>query len=388
MNKRAPATKLAEQRALLDAVDRGILDALRERQAIVDEIAAAKAEGEAALHDPAREEELLEKLDAEAHARGLNRHFVRGLYRQILQHSVRVQQHHLVDLRNPAERAQRKVCVAFQGAEGSYSQMAAEHHFAPWQGQIETHGYESFAAMLEAVRAGTAEYGVLPIENTTAGSINEAYDLLAGTTLSAVGEELLRVEHCLVALPGASLDGIRRVYSHPQALAQCTRFLAGLRDCAVESFTDTAMSVAKVKADGDPRQAAIASERAAAIHGLAVLARNLENQEGNFTRFLVVARQPLKFDERIPCKTSLIFATRHERGALVTCLNLLADRGLSLTKLESRPRPNTPWEYLFYVDFEGNVASEPVQEALERIRAHTSFLKLLGSYPARTTGAA
>lgn len=387
MTKRASASDLGEHRKRLDAVDVTILDALADRQRIVDEIAVLKADGDAALRDPAREEELLTRLEAEAHARGLNRYFVRDLYRRILQHSVRVQQHHLVDLRNPAERAQRKVLVAYQGAEGSYSQIAAEHHFAPWQGQIDTRGHESFAAMLEAVRAGTAEYGMLPVENTTAGSINEAYDLLAGTTLSAVGEELLLVQHCLVALPGASLDGIRRVYSHPQALAQCTRFLSALRECAVESFTDTAMSVAKVKADGDPRQAAIASERAAAIHGLAVLARNVENQQGNFTRFLVVARQPFKFDARIPCKTSLIFATRHERGALVKCLNLLAERGLSLTKLESRPRPNTPWEYLFYVDFEGNVESEPVQEALEAMRAHTSFLKVLGSYPARTTEA-
>lgn len=387
MKKRAPAAGLGDLRTRLDAVDLAILDSLAERQRIVDEIAAFKADGDAALRDPTREAELLTRLDAEAHVRGLNRYFVRDLYRQILRHSVRVQQHHLVDLRNPAERAQRKVRVAFQGAEGSYSQIAAEHHFAPWQGQIETLGYDSFAAMLEAVRAGAAEYGMLPVENTTAGSINDAYDLLAGTTLAVVGEEVLRVEHCLVALPGASIDGIRRVYSHPQALAQCVRFLSGLRDCAVESFTDTAMSVAKVKADGDPTHAAIASERAAAIHGLAVLARNVESQEGNFTRFMVVARQPFKFDTRIPCKTSLIFATRHERGALVQCLNLLADRGLSLTKLESRPRPNTPWEYLFYVDFEGNVESEPVQEALEAMRAHTSFLKVLGSYPARTTEA-
>lgn len=377
--------ELDDLREELDRVDRTMLDALASRQRLVDEIATLKADRADALHDPEREEELLARLDGEASARGLNRHFVRALYRQILQHSVRVQQHHLVDLRNPAERALRKVRVAFQGADGSYSQIAAEQHFAPWQGQIETRGHDSFAAMLEAVRAGAAEYAMLPVENTTAGSINDAYDLLAATTLAVVGEELLRVEHCLVALPGATIDGIRRVYSHPQALAQCTRFLGALRDCHVESFIDTAMSVAKIKAEGDPSQAAVASERAAALHGLTVLARNLENQHGNFTRFMVVARQPFQFDLRIPCKTSLIFATRHERGALVRCLNLLADRGLNLTKLESRPRPNTPWEYLFYVDFEGNLASEPVADAVDQMRVHTSFLKVLGSYPARTT---
>ena len=143
-----------------------------------------------------------------------------------------------------------------------------------------------------------------------------------------------------------------------------------------------------MKQDGDPTQAAIASTRAAAIYGLTPIARNVANQTGNYTRFLVVARKPLHFDERIPCKTSLIFATRHEKGALLECLNALADHGLSLTKLESRPRRNTPWEYLFYVDFEGNVESEETQAALEVLRHKTSFLKVLGSYPARTTEAA
>lgn len=374
-------------RKRLDAVDLKILDALAERLRIVDEVAALKADGNAALRDASREDELLGRLDALAAERGLNRYFVRKLYREILDHSVRVQQHYLVDVRNPAERAHRKVVVAFQGVEGAYSQSAAEQHFAPWQGRIETRGYESFAAMLDAVRSGAAEYGMLPIENTTAGSINEAYDLLAGTTLSAVGEELLLVEHCLAALDDVPVESIRRVCSHPQALAQCSEFLAGLGNCRVEAFADTAASCRKVRDDGDATQAAIASERAAAIHGLHVIARNVANQSGNYTRFLVIAREPLRYDERIACKTSLIFATRHEKGALLQCLNALADQGLSLTKLESRPRRDTPWEYLFYVDFEGNVESEPTQAALEVLRAKTSFLKVLGSYPARTTEA-
>ena len=212
---------------------------------------------------------------------------------------------------------------------------------------------------------------MLPVENTTAGSINEAYDLLAQTSLSVVGEEVLRVEHCLVGLQDATLDDIRRVYSHPQALAQCSNFLSGLHDCAVQAFTDTAMSVQKVRDEKDVHQAAVASERAAALYGLKVLARNVENQKGNFTRFMVVARAPLALDERIACKTSLIFSTRHEQGALVRCLNVIADCGLNLTKLESRPRPNSPFEYLFYVDFEGSLQSEAVQQALEaHARAH------------------
>jgi chorismate mutase/prephenate dehydratase len=238
--------------------------------------------------------------------------------------------------------------------------------------------------MLAAVSSGAADYGMLPVENTTAGSINDAYDLLASTTLSAVGEEVLKVEHCLVALRDVPVEQIAHVYSHPQALAQCSVFLSGLKDCMVEAFTDTAMSVEKVRDEGDPTQAAIASERAASLYGLQVIARDIANQAQNYTRFLVVARKALRFDERIPCKTSLIFSTRHERGALVRCLNLLADRNLNLTKLESRPRLHSPFEYLFYVDFEGNVESEEVQAALEGMREHTSSLKVLGSYPAHS----
>jgi chorismate mutase/prephenate dehydratase len=231
------------------------------------------------------------------------------------------------------------------------------------------------------VASGAADYGMLPVENTTAGSINEAYDLLAQTSLTVVGEEVLRVEHCLVGMPDATLEDIRRVFSHPQALAQCSNFLSGLHDCAVQAFTDTAMSVQKVRDEADVHQAAVASERAATLYGLKILARNVENQKGNFTRFMVVARSPLALDERIVCKTSLIFSTRHEQGALVRCLNVIADCGLNLTKLESRPRPNSPFEYLFYVDFEGSLQSEAVQQALEGMQAHTNYLKVLGSYP-------
>jgi chorismate mutase/prephenate dehydratase len=199
-----------------------------------------------------------------------------------------------------------------------------------------------------------------------------------------IGEEILRVEHCLLALEEMPLTEVRRVYSHPQALAQCSVFLSGLERCTVQAFTDTAMSVKRVRDEGDKSQAAIGSERAALLYGLKVIARNIANQKENFTRFMVISRGVLRYDERIPCKTSLIFSTRHEEGALVRCLNVLADQGLSLTKLESRPRPGSPFEYLFYVDFEGNQESASVQRALAAMRKHTTLLRVLGSYPSRT----
>jgi chorismate mutase / prephenate dehydratase len=373
--------ELDEIRGRIDALDRMLVETLAKRQHAVDELTRLKAAGALALHDPGREDALLARAGELAAQLGLSGYFVRAVYRAILDHSLRRQHQHLIDVHNPVAREKRRAVVSFQGADGAYSQIAAERYFSSWDGEIETRGYGSFLGLLQAVANGAADYGMLPVENTTAGSINEAYDLLAQTSLAVVGEEVLRVEHCLVGMPGAKLAEIRRVYSHPQALAQCSVFLGGLEDCAVQSFTDTAMSVKKVRDEGDASQAAVASERAAALYGLHVLARNIENQKDNYTRFMVVARTPLRLDERIACKTSLIFSTRHEQGALVRCLNVLADQGLNLTKLESRPRPASPFEYIFYVDFEGNVESETVQRALSEMRAHTSSLKVLGSYP-------
>ncbi|MGD8861971.1 MAG: prephenate dehydratase [Myxococcales bacterium] len=373
--------ELDQFRRGLDAVDGKILEAVAERQALIEQVARLKAQNGIELRDLLREEAQLSRLSDMARERGLSAYFVKRLFREILDYSVRQQQQHLVDMHNP-DRIKERVVVAYQGTDGAYSQIAAEQHFGGWAGELACEGHETFAAMLAAVSSGAADYGMLPVENTTAGSINDAYDLLANTTLSAVGEEVLKVEHCLVALRDVPVEQIAHVYSHPQALAQCSVFLSGLKGCMVEAFTDTAMSVEKVRDEGDPTQAAIASERAASLYGLQVIARDIANQAQNYTRFLVVAREALRFDERIPCKTSLIFSTRHERGALVRCLNLLADRNLNLTKLESRPRLHSPFEYLFYVDFEGNLESEEVQAALEGMREHTSSLKVLGSYPA------
>jgi chorismate mutase/prephenate dehydratase len=203
--------------------------------------------------------------------------------------------------------------------------------------------------------------------------------------LALVGEEVVKVDHCLVALEPVPISRIRRIYSHPQALQQCSEFLNSLADCQAQSFSDTAAAARRLREDQDLSEAAIASEEAARLHGLTILKRSIANQKENYTRFVIVARTPVKVDARIPCKTSLVLATRHEEGALLACLNVLASHHLNLTKLESRPRPSTPWEYLFYIDFDGNVADANVEAALRELAGKTSFLKVLGSYPARVT---
>ena len=379
----AAMATLDELRAQLDALDRTIVETVAARQRVIEEVTRLKAAaGELLLRDMQREEQILARLSAIAQQQGLSGSYVRRLFREVLDYSVRSQERYLLEQGNPG-RLDGQLIIAYQGAAGAYSHSAAEQHFAAHRGELECRGYTSFAGLLQAVTNRECDYGMLPVENTLAGSVADAYDQLQHTSLSVVGEELLRVDHCLVGLLDAEVDQIRRVYSHPHALPQCSLYLARLRDCAVEAFTDTAMSVQKVRDERDPSQAAVASERAAQIYGLKVLARNIQNERDNFTRFMVVAREPLALDERMPCKTSLIFSTRHEQGALVRCLNVLSDAGLNLTKLESRPRPSSPFEYVFYVDFEGNLDTAPVQGALAAMREHTSSLKVLGCYPAR-----
>lgn len=377
------AQSLDKLRERLDGIDASILDALANRQTIVSEIGILKASKPGMLRDSQREEDLLTELVKAGRNAGLDPHFVTRLFREIIDHSIRRQEEHLTDRQDPDRRSE-SITVGYQGTDGAYSHLAAQKHFAARDAEVRFEGFGSFREMLEAVHDAAIDYAMLPIDNTTAGSINEAYDLLARMNLALVGEEIGKIDHCLLALESVPLSRIRRIYSHPQALFQCSEFLRGLKHCHVESFEDTALAAQQLRRDQDLSEAAIASEEAARLYDLKILKRDIANQKENYTRFVVVAKEPARFDSRIPCKTSVIFATRHEEGALLSCLNVLALHHLNLTKLESRPRPNMPWEYLFYVDFEGNVSSSQTEEGLRALGSETSFLKILGSYPART----
>jgi chorismate mutase/prephenate dehydratase len=235
--------------------------------------------------------------------------------------------------------------------------------------------------------SGEVGYAFLPVENTTAGSINQTYDLLRQTALAIVGEEVLHVHHRLLGLAGAEVEKLRRVLSHPQALAQCSRFLGSLVDVELVAFVDTAAAAREVSRSDDLSQAAIASAEAGEIYGLTVLHDGIADQEENWTRFVVISGLEIELDPRIPAKTSLVFTTPHREGALAHCLHLLAKHGVNLTKLESRPVPRRPWEYLFYVDIEGSVATDNTAMAIAELRRECPYLRVLGSYPARTTPA-
>lgn len=284
---------------------------------------------------------------------------------------------------NAPRKSGAPIVVAYQGTAGAYSHLAARRHFGADERPVACVGYETFRGALEAVANEEADFALLPVENTTAGSVVAVYDLLAGMGLPLVGEEVLKVEHCLVTAAPGPLGQIRRVLSHPQALAQCSAFLASLPDCEARLHADTAMAAEKIQRDADPAQAAIASREAARRYGLHVMQEGIANQEENYTRFVAVARAPLALaQEGGPFKTSLVFATPHAKGALVRSLMAFEAHGVNLAKLESRPRPGRPWEYLFFVDIEGHAEAPPVAAALRELEERALLLTVFGSYPA------
>jgi chorismate mutase / prephenate dehydratase len=266
--------------------------------------------------------------------------------------------------------------IAFQGELGAYSEMAVYDFFGQ---NVEVKPCKSFDEVFENVKAGTVDYGVVPIENSIEGSVNRTYDLFLEYDLKVCGEIIIRISHCLIAHKGATIDQIETVYSHPQALAQCRKFLEQHKLQAISTF-DTAGSVKMIKEKNMMNSAAIASERAAQIYDMSILAREIEDIKNNSTRFFVLNKKDSPYSGED--KTSIIFATKSIPGALYKILGEFADRNINLTKIESRPTKQTPWEYHFYLDFEGHRTEHKCQEALKSIKDKTIFIKILGSYKA------
>tara|TARA_B100000929_G_scaffold117486_1_gene93161 strand:+ start:2551 stop:4584 length:2034 start_codon:yes stop_codon:yes gene_type:complete len=363
----------------INSLDKSLLELLAKRRTISRKVIEDKLERGLDLRDPAREGEVLETLIKAGRKLGLDAHFVTRVFHEIIEDSVRSQESFLQNNLNPS--TEKMLCIAYQGVEGAYSFLAGEKFFRGQLDNCSFEGYKSFADVVAAVETGQADYAMLPIENTTAGSINAVYDLLLATKLNIVGEEVFPVQHCLLGIEKAPLSTIRRIYSHYQALAQCSDFLSRLKNCDQETYMDTAEAAKKISAEADPSQAAIASEEAGRIYGLKVLKRNLANQRENFTRFVVVAPRPSQVDSRVPCKTSLVLSTGHHEGALLKALAILDEHKINLTKLESRPMQGSPFTYIFYLDFEGNASDPKIQEALVRLSGATNYLRILGTYP-------
>jgi len=272
-----------------------------------------------------------------------------------------------------------EVVAGFQGEHGAYSEEAARSFFGE---SVGTRPCRTVKEVFQIVEDQSCQFGVVPSENSIEGSVNQTYDCLLQTSLKVCGEVKIRVSHCLLVLPGTDQENIRVVYSHPQALAQCSIFLEGLR-AVQEPIYDTAGAAKMIEEKNLRDAAAIASEKAAVLYGLQILRRDIQDFSENFTRFYVIGK-----DEQIRTgqdKTSIVFGTRHTPGSLYQALSELATRRLNLTKIESRPIKGTPWEYHFFVDFEGHETDPTCSDALRALGKSTTFLKVLGSYRRTTT---
>jgi chorismate mutase/prephenate dehydratase len=268
--------------------------------------------------------------------------------------------------------------VAFQGERGAFSEDAGAKLFGK---DIDFLPCVRLKQVFELVSQDKVEFGVVPLENSQAGSINDTYDLLLVYPLNIFAEVILKVSHCLMALPGEKLVDIATIYSHPQALAQCEEFLSKLTAEIVPSY-DTAGSAKMIKEKKLRNCAAIASKRAADIYGLEILAPEIETNVNNYTKFVAISKQKAKPAQK--SKTSLVFAAEHKPGSLYEILGIFATRNINLTKLESRPSRTKPWEYVFYADFEGHQDGQVYKEAMRELQREAAFVKILGSYPQAT----
>ncbi|MEL4428277.1 chorismate mutase [Shewanella mangrovisoli] len=380
MQKPQPLNQTREQ---ITHLDNELLSLLAERRRLSLEVARSKEVDVRPIRDTQREKELLARLVTAGREKGLDAHYVISLYQSIIEDSVLNQQAYLHGRANP-ETQKQQYCIAYLGARGSYSYLAASRYCQRRQVEMLDLGCQSFDEIVQAVESGHADYGFLPIENTSSGSINEVYDVLQHTSLSIVGETTIEVSHCLLGKPGSKLSDIKTVYAHPQPISQCSRYLSQHKDLRLEYCSSSAEAMEKVNQSADNSAAAIGSTEGGALYQLESIESGLANQKINQSRFIVVARKAVAVPEQLPAKTTLIMATGQKAGALVEALLVLKAHQLNMSKLESRPIPGTPWEEMFYLDIDANISSEAMQQGLKQLERITRFIKVLGCYPCET----
>ena len=375
---------LDETRKALDVVDNQIKALFTERLELTKDVVAYKMEVGKAILDPVREKQKLDALTKDID-NGFTSQGIRELFTQIMAIGKKLQYQILCENGkggeipfNPISKIQTEgVKVVYQGVEGAYGNAAMIQLFGK---EVDGYSVSTFASAMEEVAEGRADYAVLPIENSRAGAVGDVYDLLMQYDNTIVAETYLKVEHCLLGLPGASLEQIQTVYSHPQGLMQCAGFLEQHRDWQQVGQSNTAFSARKVVSEGDLTKAAIASELAGELYGLQVLQRGISDDKNNTTRFIVVQKRKEFLQDAQ--KISLCIETEHVSGALYNQLSHFIFNSLNMTKIESRPIPDRAWEYRFYIDFEGNLSDPAVKNALVGLENEAGRLKILGNYNA------
>ena len=371
--------KLREQ---IDGIDAQIAALYEKRMEISGKVAEYKIETGKKVFDKQREEEKLSQLRTLLDG-DFNKNGITELLELIMSIS-RNRQYQLLTEKGAIGRLpfigveeleKGKARVVFQGAEGAYSQAAMMQYFGE---QINSFHVDTFRDACVAIDEGSADYAVLPIENSTAGVVSEIYDLLVEFENYIVGEQVIRIEHCLMGRPGTKLSDIHTVYSHPQSLMQSARFLLEHPSWKQISMKNNAFAAKKVKEEKDRSQAAIASEYAAKLYGLEVLEKGINQSVSNSTRFIIVTNQ--KIFKKDAKKVSICFELPHESGSLYHMLSHIIYNNLNMNKIESRPIEERNWEYRFFIDFEGNLGDSAVKNALRGLRDEARNLRILGNY--------
>ena len=373
---------LEELREKLDGIDDQIAKLYEERMKVCEDVGRFKVGAGRKVFDRQREHEKL--LDVASKVNGeFNKKGIQELYAQLMSMSRKLQYQQLVEAgalgRLPFIEMEsldkQNVRVVFQGVEGAYSQAAMKKHFPDNENNFHV---TTFREAMEAIEEGAADFAVLPIENSSAGAVNEVYDLLVEFENYIVGETFLPIENTLAGLPGTTLSQIERVYSKAEALMQTSRFLEKHGDWQQISVSNTAAAAKKVLKEQDHSQAAVCSAYAAQVYGLSVLAEDINDETNNVTRFIIVTNQKIFTPDA--SKISICFELPHQSGSLYQILSHFIYNDLNMTKIESRPVEGKSWEYRFFVDFEGNLEQPGVKNAIRGLREEARNLKILGNY--------
>lgn len=375
-------TDLQECRKEIDRIDKELLRLFEERMQVCEAVAEYKITTGKQVLDPKREQEKLKAVSKAAHG-AFNARGAQEMFQQIMAIS-RKRQYQLLTEHGVEETSDFQMVdalelthanVVFQGVEGAYSYAAMHAYFGE---EIRSYHVKTWRDAMEEVAEGRADYAVLPIENSTAGIVADIYDLLTEYALYIVGEQIIPVEHVLLGLPGSRIGEIQTVFSHPQGLAQCKKYLESHENWKKAAAENTAGAAKKILENQDRTQAAIASRQAGDMFGLSVLEEQICDSGQNVTRFIIVGREAVFVKNA--GKVSVCFEQPHETGSLYDMLSHIIYNGLNMTKIESRPIPGKNWEYRFFVDFEGNLKDGAVKNALRGLEAESRRMRILGNY--------
>lgn len=369
----------------INEIDRNLLELIAKRRELSTKVIQTKIAANIPVRDLERERSLVKALINQGKNHSLDDLLIRRLYQIIIEDSVLLQQKILQE--NLNQNCVTSAKVAFLGPKGSYSHSAARRYASANLEQMVESSCSTFKDVFEQIEHNLVDYGILPIENSSSGSINEVYDLLQKTHLHIIAELSLPIDHCILAIPNTELDKIDTIYSHPQPFQQCSNFLENYPHWKIVYCDSTSSAMETVAKLNKPNVAAIGNKDGGELYGLKMLEHNFANQRQNITRFIVLAREPIAVSDQIPAKTTILMKTGQQAGALVDALLVLRNHNIVMTKLESRPIHGTPWEEMFYIDLQGNIHSDEMQTALKELASITLYTKVLGCYPSDSVAA-